>query len=136
MHACCLHGELLPLEAPVLHLLGRELDRSAAPGFWQWLRQIFKHAGALVPEVVAGIEHCYLLTQAKAPHHTAFHLSIPLTYARVMSEPESTAIIAHELAHFADCDADYSDFSWLGRPFRHHERAWSCRQLSLSRDGE
>ncbi|WP_258023586.1 hypothetical protein [Pseudomonas aeruginosa] len=28
-------GELLQLDTPVLHLLGRELDRVAARGLWQ-----------------------------------------------------------------------------------------------------
>ncbi len=59
-------GELLPLEEPVLHLLGRELDRVAAPGLWQWLGQIADRAGAPLPDhVVTGIEHCYFVTQAK-----------------------------------------------------------------------
>ncbi len=61
-----LRGELLPLEEPVLHLLGRELDRVAAPGLWQWLGQIADRAGAPLPDhVVTGIEHCYFVTQAK-----------------------------------------------------------------------
>ncbi|MDF5988416.1 hypothetical protein P4131_32215 [Pseudomonas aeruginosa] len=61
-----LRRELLPLEEPVLHLLGRELDRVAAPGLWQWLGQIADRAGAPLPDhVVTGIEHCYFVTQAK-----------------------------------------------------------------------
>ncbi|HCF3892329.1 TPA: M48 family metalloprotease [Pseudomonas aeruginosa] len=110
-----LRGELLPLEEPVLHLLGRELDRVAAPGLWQWLGQIADRAGAPLPDhVVTGIEHCYFVTQAKvllAPRGIPLEgrtLYIPLTYASVMSEAESAAIIGHELGHFAGRDAHYS----------------------------
>lgn len=104
-----LRRELLPLEEPVLHLLGRELDRVAAPGLWQWLGQIADRAGAPLPDhVVTGIEHCYFVTQAKvllAPRGIPLEgrtLYIPLTYATVMSEAESAAIdqpAAHRPAH-------------------------------------
>ncbi len=98
-----LRGELLPLEEPVLHLLGRELDRVAAPGLWQWLGQIADRAGAPLPDhVVTGIEHCYFVTAGQGPAGTrgipleGRTLYIPLTYASVMSEAESAAIIGHE----------------------------------------
>ncbi|HCF7060948.1 peptidase [Pseudomonas aeruginosa] len=121
-----LHGELLPLEEPVLHLLGRELDRVAAPGLWQWLGQIADRAGAPLPDhVVTGIEHCYFVTQAKvllAPRGIPLEgrtLYIPLTYASVMSEAESAAIIGHELGHFAAGDTAHgASLSLLQRQVR------------------
>ncbi|WP_427196057.1 M48 family metalloprotease [Pseudomonas aeruginosa] len=119
-------GELLPLEEPVLHLLGRELDRVAAPGLWQWLGQIADRAGAPLPDhVVTGIEHCYFVTQAKvllAPRGIPLEgrtLYIPLTYASVMSEAESAAIIGHELGHFAAGDTAHgASLSLLQRQVR------------------
>ena len=121
-----LRGELLPLEEPVLHLLGRELDRVAAPGLWQWLGQIADRAGAPLPDhVVTGIEHCYFVTQAKvllAPRGIPLEgrtLYIPLTYATVMSEAESAAIIGHELGHFAAGDTAHgASLSLLQRQVR------------------
>ncbi|MBH9325948.1 M48 family metalloprotease [Pseudomonas aeruginosa] len=121
-----LRGELLPLEEPVLHLLGRELDRVAAPGLWQWLGQIADRAGAPLPDhVVTGIEHCYFVTQAKvllAPRGIPLEgrtLYIPLTYASVMSEAESAAIIGHELGHFAAGDTAHgASLSLLQRQVR------------------
>lgn len=121
-----LRGELLPLEEPVLHLLGRELDRVAAPGLWQWLGQIADRAGAPLPDhVVTGIEHCYFVTQAKvllAPRGIPLEgrtLYIPLTYASIMSEAESAAIIGHELGHFAAGDTAHgASLSLLQRQVR------------------
>ncbi|MCR3870806.1 M48 family metallopeptidase, partial [Pseudomonas aeruginosa] len=109
-----------------LHLLGRELDRVAAPGLWQWLGQIADRAGAPLPDhVLTGIEHCYFVTQAKvllAPRGIPLEgrtLYIPLTYATVMSEAESAAIIGHELGHFAAGDTAHgASLSLLQRQVR------------------
>lgn len=104
----CLCGELLPLEEPVLRLLGRELNRVATPGLRQWLGQVADRAEAPLPgHVVTGIEHYYFVTQAKVllmsrgiPLEGCTPY-IPLAYATVMDEAEGVVIVGHELSHFA-----------------------------------
>ncbi|MEM8305676.1 M48 family metalloprotease, partial [Morganella morganii] len=70
-------------------------------------------------------EHCYFVTQAKvllAPRGIPLEgrtLYIPLTYASVMSEAESAAIIGHELGHFAAGDTAHgASLSLLQRQVR------------------
>ncbi len=96
-------------------LLGCRVTQQGAPGLWSWVADLARAQGATLPDnIVVGLADGFFVTAfdvALWPHTvhlTGRTLYVPAPYLAMLSAAESTAIICHELAHFAGEDTDYS----------------------------
>ncbi|WP_102960862.1 M48 family metallopeptidase [Mangrovicella endophytica] len=94
---------------------GRAVTEAEAPEFWRAVRELAERQGALMPEaVVIGLTEGFFVTEAPVriwPEQRVLSgrtLYMPAPYLGLLSAPEVTAILGHELAHFAGEDTAYS----------------------------
>ena len=98
-----------------LSILGLPVTREAGPGLWRLLDELAERLGTSpVDAVVVGLSSGFFVTDGvsllqlgdRATGGRTLYLSLP---ALPLLRPDETrAIIAHELAHFAGGDLDYS----------------------------
>ncbi len=94
---------------------GRVLDEADAPGLWRFVRELAGRGDALVPDaVVVGLTGGFFVTESAvrlspdARTLTGRTLYLPAPYLGVLDGRELSAVIGHELAHFAGEDTAYS----------------------------
>ncbi|TXN41540.1 M48 family metalloprotease [Methylobacterium sp. WL119] len=94
---------------------GRALDAAEAPGLWRLVRELAARQDALVPDaVIVGLTGGFFVTEGAvrlAPNGmtlTGRTLYLPAPYLGVLDGRELSAVIGHELAHFAGEDTAYS----------------------------
>ena len=94
---------------------GRVLDEADAPGLWRLVRELAGRGDALVPDaVVVGLTGGFFVTESAvrlspdARTLTGRTLYLPAPYLGVLDGREVSAVIGHELAHFAGEDTAYS----------------------------
>ena len=102
-------------EPDPLTILGRSVSRAEAPGLWRLVEGLSARLGALEPDaVVVGLTQGFFVTAGPAVVEPGgVQLSgrvmyLPLPYLALLRGEETVAIIAHELAHYAGGDTDYS----------------------------
>lgn len=106
--------DLTALPVDNLSILGQVQGREKAPGLWQWVEQVATRAGAPLPDnIIIGIDDSFFVTAAPVTvlpdqlllrGHTLY---LPLPYLTALSQPETEAIIGHELGHFTRKDTEY-----------------------------
>lgn len=96
-------------------LMGRAVGPDTAPGLWAFLHQIAAKQGATAPDnIVVGMKEGFFVTSSAIrllPENrvvTGRSLYVPAPYLPLLSQGETGAIIAHELAHFMGEDTAYS----------------------------
>ena len=94
---------------------GRALDEVEAPGLWRLVRDLAKRGDALAPDaIVIGLTGGFFVTEGSvrvAPEErtlTGRTLYLPAPFLGVLDGRELSAVIGHELAHFAGEDTTYS----------------------------
>ncbi|QEE41341.1 MULTISPECIES: M48 family metallopeptidase [unclassified Methylobacterium] len=94
---------------------GRVLDEADAPGLWRLVRELAGRGDSLVPDaVVVGLTGGFFVTESAvrlSPDTrtlTGRTLYLPAPYLGVLDGRELSAVIGHELAHFAGEDTAYS----------------------------
>nr|WP_314076411.1 M48 family metalloprotease [uncultured Roseococcus sp.] len=98
-----------------LDILGRPISPEEAPGLWRIVDDLAKRLGALKPDnVVIGLDAGFFvssgpkLLQPGGGSLGGRTLYLPLPYLALLRQDEVSAIIGHELAHFAGGDTEYS----------------------------
>ncbi|ATB42886.1 hypothetical protein CYFUS_008365 [Cystobacter fuscus] len=106
--------ELAPLEPSCVDVLGRVQTRDDAPGLWRWIDGIARKLDVPRPDhIVVGLVQGFFVTSTPVRVEPQQHmlsgrtLYIPLTFASVLSQAETAAIIGHELGHFSHNDTDH-----------------------------
>jgi Zn-dependent protease with chaperone function len=106
---------LAMFEPTPLEMFGQRVTPQQAPGLWRYVDELAATLGALPPEhIVVSLAQDFYVTSSHAvvlPAETPLHgrtLHIPLLYLGLLDRAEIGAVIAHELAHFAGEDTDYS----------------------------
>jgi Zn-dependent protease with chaperone function len=106
--------ELAPLESSSVDVLGRVQARDDAPGLWKWIDGIASKLDVPRPDhIVVGLANGFFVTSTPVrvdPQELMLSgrtLYIPLTFASVLSQAETAAIIGHELGHFSHKDTDH-----------------------------
>ncbi|WPB81403.1 M48 family metallopeptidase [Archangium violaceum] len=106
--------ELAPLEDSSVDVLGRVQTRDDAPGLWKWIDGIARKLDVPRPDhIVVGLVQGFFVTSTPVRVEPQQHLLsgrtlyIPLTFASVLSQAETAAIIGHELGHFSHNDTDH-----------------------------
>ncbi|MCJ2084998.1 M48 family metalloprotease [Methylobacterium sp. E-005] len=94
---------------------GRALDEAEAPGLWRFVRELAGRGDALAPDaVVVGLTGGFFVTEGAVRLNpdgrtlTGRTLYLPAPYLGVLDRRELSAVIGHELAHFAGEDTAYS----------------------------
>ncbi|MCJ2021905.1 M48 family metalloprotease [Methylobacterium sp. E-065] len=94
---------------------GRVLDEADAPGLWRLVRELAGRGDAQVPDaVVVGLTGGFFVTESAvrlrpdARTLTGRTLYLPAPYLGVLDGRELSAVIGHEVAHFAGEDTAYS----------------------------
>jgi len=94
-------------------VVGSSLTREQAPLLWNEVDATARRLGALQPQnVVVGLDPNFFVTEAevvcldRALTGRTLYCSLPL--CRILSKPEFTAIIGHELGHFQGQDTRFS----------------------------
>ncbi|GJE52447.1 Protease HtpX [Methylobacterium tardum] len=94
---------------------GRVLDEADAPGLWRLVRELAGRGDALAPDaVVVGLTGGFFVTESAVRLSpggrtlTGRTLYLPAPYLGVLDGRELSAVIGHELAHFAGEDTAYS----------------------------
>ncbi|OJH35618.1 hypothetical protein BON30_36730 [Cystobacter ferrugineus] len=106
--------ELAPLEDSSVDVLGRVQTRDDAPGLWRWIDGIARKLDVPRPDhIVVGLVQGFFVTSTPVrvePQQLLLSgrtLYIPMTFASVLSQAETAAIIGHELGHFSHQDTDH-----------------------------
>lgn len=106
---------LAMFEPTPLEMFSQRVTPQQAPGLWRYVDELAATLGALPPEhIVVSLAQDFYVTSSHAvvlPAETPLHgrtLHIPLLYLGLLDRAEIGAVIAHELAHFAGEDTDYS----------------------------
>ncbi|WP_163018180.1 M48 family metallopeptidase, partial [Pseudomonas viridiflava] len=96
-------------------VLGREVTPEEAPALWAYVRELATRLGALSPDhIVLGMIEGFYVTSGDVsllPAEISLKgrtLHIPMMYLGLMNAAETSAVIGHELAHFAGEDTEYS----------------------------
>jgi Zn-dependent protease with chaperone function len=102
-------------ENSAMEVLGRVVSESEAPGLWTHVRALAAKLGALPPDhIVVGMVDGFYVTAADVevqPANTRLRgrtLHVPLIHLALLDRDEASAVIGHELGHFAGADTDYS----------------------------
>lgn len=97
-------------------VLGRAADPATAPGLWAFVRQVAAGQGADAPDnIVLGMTDGFYVTSAAIrllPEDRPImgrSLYVPAPFLPLLSRNETTAIVAHELAHFTGEDTVFSE---------------------------
>ena len=98
-----------------MQVLGRAAGPGEAPGLWAFLQQVAAGQGAAGPDnVVVGMTEGFFVTSSAMrllPENrvvTGRTLYVPAPFLPLLSQGETAAVIAHELAHFTGEDTAYS----------------------------
>ena len=115
---CALAGlrhALAAFEPDPLRVIGRRVSPEQAPGLWRLVEWIAVELGALKPDaIVVGLTEGFFVTadakilQPGGETLSGRTLYVPLPYLPLLRLDELTAILGHELAHFAGGDTAYS----------------------------
>lgn len=94
-------------------VVGVAVTEESSPRLWQLVREVAAKIGSLQPEqIVVGIEPNFFVTEAEVTclsgKFTSRTLYCSLSLARILTIPEFTSIIGHELGHFKGLDTRYS----------------------------
>ncbi|MNF41449.1 Protease HtpX [compost metagenome] len=113
-------GKQLPVmlhmfESTPMPVLGQEISAEQAPQLWVFVRGLADRLGALPPEhIVLGMTEGFYVTSSNVdllPSQTTLKgrtLHVPMMYLGLLDTQETSAVIGHELAHFAGDDTEYS----------------------------
>ena len=102
-------------EDAALQLMGHSVTREQAPALWALVETLAERAGARPPEhLVAGLSEGFFVTEqalqlvngSQVPRGRVLYLSLP--YMAFLNAQELSAVVGHELAHFAGEDSLYS----------------------------
>lgn len=102
-------------ESTPMPVLGQVVTPEQAPALWAYVRDLADQLGALAPEhIVLGMTEGFYVTSSDVnllPSDTALKgrtLHVPMLYLGLLDRAETSAVIGHELAHFAGADTEYS----------------------------
>jgi len=96
-------------------IIGKSVSRDQQQTLWNHVEEIAKKLGATPPNnIVLGFEPNFYVTASEVKTYpgpvsqtgTTLYLSLPLM--RILSVPELSAVIGHELGHFRGQDTDFS----------------------------
>lgn len=96
-------------------IIGKPVTKEQQPGLWAHVEDIAKKLGATTPSnIVLGLDPNFFVTASEVNAYpgpvtqsgTTLYLSLPLM--RILSVPELTAVIGHELGHFRGQDTEFS----------------------------
>nr|WP_197985822.1 M48 family metallopeptidase [Pseudomonas sp. CFBP 8772] len=98
-----------------MDVMGEAVTVEQAPVLWAYVKDLALKLGALPPDhIVLGMAAGFYVTSgdiALAPANitlTGRTLHVPLAYLGILDEAETTAVIGHELGHFAGADTEFS----------------------------
>ena len=98
-----------------MDVMGEAVTAEQAPVLWAYVNELARKLGALPPDhIVLGMAAGFYVTSgdiALAPANTTLTgrtLHVPLVYLGILDEAETTAVIGHELGHFAGADTEFS----------------------------
>lgn len=98
-----------------MDVMGEAVTAEQAPVLWAYVNELARKLGALPPDhIVLGMAAGFYVTSgdiALAPANTTLAgrtLHVPLVYLGILDEAETTAVIGHELGHFAGADTEFS----------------------------
>lgn len=98
-----------------MDVMGEAVTAEQAPALWAYVNELARKLGALPPDhIVLGMAAGFYVTSgdiALAPANTTLAgrtLHVPLVYLGILDEAETTAVIGHELGHFAGADTEFS----------------------------
>lgn len=110
-----LYKSLQVLQDEPNKVLGVALSRSEAPALWAYVETLAQGAGAAAPaHLVVGLTEGFYVTghpMQLVPGGRQLAgetMYLPLTYLTLLQRDEISAILAHELGHFAGADTAYS----------------------------
>ncbi len=102
-------------ESSSMAVLGQTVSVEQAPVLWAHVNDTSRQLGALAPDqIVLGMSEGFYVTSSDIdllPSGLALKgrtLHVPIMYLGVLDSAETTAVIGHELAHFAGADTEYS----------------------------
>ena len=109
-------GLMLQMFEPTpMDALGRTVSEAESPALWDYVRGLATRLGALPPDhIVVGLTEGFYVTshdvllQPSAQVLQGRTLYLPLPYLATLDRDETSAIIGHELGHFAGADTEYS----------------------------
>ncbi|MBW6194311.1 M48 family metallopeptidase, partial [Pseudomonas aeruginosa] len=108
-------GRLRLRPAPALDVIGRRLGEEDAPELWTLLRELAARLDTPAPQhLLVGLCDGFYVTanrvclQPSGEHLEGRSLYLSLPLLSLLDRAELSAVIAHELAHFAGRDAHYS----------------------------
>jgi len=98
-----------------MDVMGEAVTVDQAPVLWAYVKDLALKLGALPPDhIVLGMAAGFYVTSGDivlAPANatlTGRTLHVPLAYLGILDEAETTAVIGHELGHFAGADTEFS----------------------------
>lgn len=96
-------------------VMGVSVSRQEAPALWAYVETLAQAAGAAAPaHLVVGLTDGFYVTGhamqlvPSGQQLTGETMYLPLTYLTLLQRDEISAILAHELGHFAGADTAYS----------------------------
>ncbi|KPX21386.1 Peptidase M48, Ste24p [Pseudomonas syringae pv. delphinii] len=102
-------------EPTAMQVMGREVTPDEAPVLWAYVRDLAERLGALSPDhIVLGMTEGFYVTSSDVsllPSEAVLKgrtLHVPIMYLGLIDAAETSAVIGHELAHFAGEDTEYS----------------------------
>lgn len=89
------------------------LGRNSSPRLWEKLDSLAARVGTAPPDrVILGVDTNFFVTQSplriNGKYYVGRSLYMSLSLVKTMTEEESSAVLAHELAHFSGHDTYYS----------------------------
>ncbi|RYF54896.1 MAG: hypothetical protein EOO27_22510 [Comamonadaceae bacterium] len=110
-----LYKSLQVLQDDPSEVMGVAVSRHEAPALWAYVDTLAQRAGAAAPaHLVVGLTDGFYVTAHAmqlvpgGQQLTGETMYLPLTYLTLLQRDEISAILAHELGHFAGADTAYS----------------------------